>query len=538
MFCCTLLWYLMCLLLVMVMGWKNKALLLCLMVSVGLFIMTGCGNDKMNSFRSNSGNDSVVLAAYRHLAPGEKDGFYCSKILEVWEPLITNDESTGLPKPCLAESWEMLDDGKRWLFHLKKGVKFHDESTFNAQSVIDNIERMKKGLKKSNFYNLDINNFYPGLVGVKKVDDYTVEFTFSKPNINQLYNMMNFGSAMYSPKCFDDEGNFSGFAIGTGPFYIEENKIGQIVRLKRFEKYHGEKAESEEIAIRNMPSADTRFSALKSEEIMGVLDLNAMPPALATELIKDDRFAISTSKSTMVRFLLINSTKFPFNDIRMRQALSLLLDREALTEGLYMGYAVPTINLLSNSSPFYKEYPIVHDKARAKELAQSVLQGERVTIVYCINGADPLQKGEAELIAYWLEDIGIDVEIQSLEYAVMTSLLKKGQYNIARSQQGLPNGDPQFIFNYFLLPDRGRNKSSHLGYENQQIKMLLNQLDMETRDGQRRALYNEIQDITVNDLPVVPLYYDENIVVYNKKLSGYQARTYGVTLSRIGLKQN
>lgn len=522
----------------MFMGRKKKVLLFFLMIFAGLFSLVGCGNDQKDSLRSDSANGPVVLAAYRHLAPGEKDGFYCSKILEVWEPLISNDDQTGMPKPCLADSWEMLEDGKRWIFHLKKGVLFHDGTAFNSDSVIANIDRMKMGLKRSNFYNLDINNFYPGLIGVKKVDDYTVEFTFSQPNINQLYNMMNFGSAMFSPKCFDAEGNFSGVASGTGPFYIAENKVGQFVRLKRFEKYYGEKAASAEIIIRNMPNADTRFSALKSEEIMGVLDLNAMPPALATELIKDDRFAISTSKSTMVRFLLINSTKFPFNDIRMRQALSLLLDREALTEGLYMGYAVPTINLLSNSSPFYKEYPIVHDKARAKELAQSVLQGERVTIVYCINGADPLQKGEAELIAYWLEDIGIDVEIQSLEYAVMTSLLKKGQYNIARSQQGLPNGDPQFIFNYFLLPDRGRNKSSHLGYENQQIKTLLNQLDMETRDGQRRALYNEIQDITVNDLPVVPLYYDENIVVYNKKLSGYQAKTYGVTLSSIGLKHN
>lgn len=121
----------------------------------------------------------------------------------------------------------------------------------------------------------------------------------------------------------------------------------------------------------------------------------------------------------MVRYLALNGTKFPFNDVRMRQAVSLAIDRQDLVNALYMGYAIPTVNILNYCSPGYKEFPVRHDLQEAKRLAHEVLGDKRVEIVYGINGAEPLQKGEAEIIAYWLKDIGLDVKIRVLEYATL-----------------------------------------------------------------------------------------------------------------------
>lgn len=118
--------------------------------------------------------DFIILGTGRHLAPGEKDAYYCSKILDVWEPLITRDEN-GYPAPCLAQDWQMLDDGKVWIFYLRKDVIFHDGSKFNADAVIKNFDRMKKGIKRSIFYGLDINTFYPSLINYEKIDDYTIK---------------------------------------------------------------------------------------------------------------------------------------------------------------------------------------------------------------------------------------------------------------------------------------------------------------------------------------------------------------------------
>lgn len=343
--------------------------------------------------------------------------------------------------------------------------------------------------------------------------------------------MMDFGSPMYSPKCFDKDGNFSGFAIGTGPYKIKENALNKYVTLERYDDYYGSKARIKYITIKNIPNADVRYSALKSGEILGVLDLNAIPPFLADEIKKDGRFAVSTNKSTMVRFLALNGTKFPFNDVRMRQAVSLAVNRSNLVRALYLGYAQPTSNILNYTSPYYTGFPAEYAPEKARKLAAEVLGGKRCEIVYCINGSDPLQKGEAELIAYWLKDIGLDVTIQSLEYATMTHIIKKGEYNIARLQQGLPNGDPYSIFYTFMMPDGGRNVASSLGYKNDEVIRLMAEVKHTEDEGRRREIYTRLQQIGVEEQPLVPLFYDMNIVAYNKKLRNYRALTYGVDLA-------
>ena len=183
---------------------------LLLLLTTAVLLLGGCGVQQTTSEQEKNitaENSAVVLAAGRHLAPGEKDGYYCSKILGVWEPLITKDEN-GLPKPCLATGWEMKDGGKEWIFHLRRDVQFHNGSPFNADAVIKNFERMKLGVKRSSFYGLDIKTFYPSLIRYEKIDDYTLKFLFAEPNVNQLYKMIDFGSPVYAPECFAPDGNF------------------------------------------------------------------------------------------------------------------------------------------------------------------------------------------------------------------------------------------------------------------------------------------------------------------------------------------
>lgn len=501
------------------------------------WVLTGCSHYQQHTAVSNTEPGVITLAAGRHLAPGEKDGYYCSKILGVWEPLITNDEQ-GNPRPALAIAWEMQDDGKKWIFYLRKNVLFHDGSKFNADAVIANFDRLKKGLKKSIFYALDINSYYPGLKEYSKIDDYTIQLVFAEPNINQLYNMMNFGSPIFNPNCFDAQGNFCGRDIGTGPFKIAENIANELLTLERNEYYYGQKAKLAKIKIRNIPSADVRYSALKAGEILGVLDLNAISPVLAEELKTEKNFFVSTNKSTMLRFLALNGTKFPFNDLRMRQALSLAIDRHALIESLYLNYAHPTANILNYTSPYYQEFAIEHDLQKAKALAKEVLQNQHYTVTYCIKGDDQLQKGEAELIAFWLGKIGLDVKIVPLEYSVLISRLKKGHYDIARLQQGLPNGDPYTIFKTFMLPQGGRNNGYCLGYKNEQVNLLMSKVKHTVDEEERKNIYAQLQMISVQEQPIVPLFNDINIVASSNKLKNFHAKYYGIELAEIELAGN
>ena len=508
-----------------------KALLLCLCAA----FFAGCGQraegNKHTDFAS-SNKKAVVLAAYRHLAPGEKDGLYCSSILGVWEPLVTHDER-GCPAPALAESWEMRDGGREWIFHLRRGVRFHNGTPFNADAVVRNFDRMAKGYKRSSFYGLNMELYYPSLLKYEKLDDYTLRLLFAEPNVNELYKMMDFGSPMYAPECFAGDGNFNGVAVGTGPYKITENVVNKYVRLERNEDYYGAKAHVPCYIIRTIPSAEVRYAALKAGEIWGVLDLNAIPPFLAEELKHDPRFGVSSNKQSIIRFLYANGGRFPFNDVRMRRAVSLALDRESLVRALYLGYGEPTANILNYASPYYKAFPAEYDLAEAKRLAREVLGDKRCSIVYCINGAEIMQKGEAELIACWLKEIGLDVTIQSLEYAVMSRQLRRGEYDLARLQRGLPNGDPYVIFDTFMMLEGSSNISCSMHYYNAEIVQLMRQVKHAADEEERRRLYERMQQISVEEQPVIPLFNDKTIVAYDKRLKHYEALVYGVDLAKV-----
>lgn len=520
-------------------NWKWRSLIVMMLITL---LAVGCAPKEKEAEQPPAQNmqmeqvdkdKEIVLAAYRNLAPGNEDGYYCSKILYVWEPLITQDDEAN-PVGGLAESWEMSADAKEWTFKLKEGVKFHDGEMLNADAVIANFDRMKKEVKKSSFYPLDINAHYPNLEKYEKVDDYTFKLTFTEPMPTLLYNMVNFGSPIYSPKNFDENGNFNGFAIGTGPFKIIENELDQHVLLERNEKYHGEKAMAKSIRIKVIPDADTRFSALKSGEIMGVIDLNAIPASLAKEAENDENLAVSTSKSTMIRFLTLNGKKEPFNNVKMRHAISMVLNRKQLVDDIYFGYGSPTTNILNYSTPFYKEIAVDENMEKAKELAKEVLGDSRIEVKYLYNAKEAAQKGEAELVSSWLKEIGIDCVLEPMEMKNMKELMKSGDYDIARMQQGLSNSEASTIFRRFMLTSGDHNQNYSLNYQSDKVDQLMKEAMQSTDVEKRREIYNEIQEISTTDLPVIALFNDMTVVAYNKMLDGYNAKLYGIELPKVG----
>lgn len=480
----------------------------------------------------NRENDEIVLASYRDMVPGEKDGYYCSWALYVWEPLVTQDID-GRPIPCLAESWEMSEDGKTWIFQLRKGVKFHDGSDFNANAVIANMDRIKPEVKKSRFYPLDIKSHYPGLVSYEKVNDYAVKYVFENPSPTQHYNMVNWGSAIYAPTNFDANRDFNGPAIGTGPFKISGHVPNQYATLERFEDYWGEKAKAKSIKVKAIPDSDTKFAALKSGEIMGVLDLKAISPSLANEIRDDAQFGLSTAKSTMIRFLIPNGTKFPFNDVRMKQAVSLILNREEIVEGVHYGFGVPTTNILNYSTPFYKEIPVKYDPEAAKKLAQEVLGDKKVTVDFLYNGKDPVLKTECELTATYLEALGIQVNLVPLEYSAMKERMKAGDFHLARAQQGLSNGEAATIFRRFMVTSGDHNKNYSLGYDSEKVNILMEKAAQTLNMEERKSYYDEIQMLSSEELPIIPLFNDKTVLAYNKEIKDYIAQLYGLELPKI-----
>jgi peptide/nickel transport system substrate-binding protein len=504
--------------------------------------MIGCSSavpqaDSPAASNGGARPEEIVLAAPRDLAPGLQDAYYTSTILYVWEPLITAAED-GRPAPKLAKSWTMSNDAKEWTFQLRDNVKFHDGAVLNADAVIANFNRYKQVSPKSSpFYTLDIGSSYPGLKEVVKIDEMTFKLVFDSPQPTLLYSMTNFSSPIYSPNNFNEKGDFNGLPQGTGPFKLIEHQKDQFALLEAFDGYYGDKAKTKRVRVRVIPDPDTRLAALKSGEIMGVMDLGAIPPALAKELVKDSRFAISAAKSTISHYMHPNGKKPPFDNPKMRQAVSLMIDRQQLVKELYLGYPTATVNLLNETSPFYKEFKAEYNPAEAKKLAVEALGGgkrQKIDLIVPTYGLDRYPyKAQAELLQAVLKELQLDVDIRILDGAAYKEAQTKGDFHLALATQGLPNGDPYTIFTNYISSGGSSNKSYNLGYKNDRVDQLLNQAKAALSIDERKSIYNELQQIAVQELPTIPLFGDTSLIAYSKSLKGYQATIYGTTLPQM-----
>lgn len=479
----------------------------------------------------------IVLAAARDLAPGYKDPYFSTVILKTWEPLIAIADD-GKLQAKLAEKWESDDTCTQWIFYLKKGVYFQDGLLFNADAVLQNFKRYRNmGYRPSNFYGFAIERIYPGLLKEEKLDEYTIKLSFKKPVPMLIYRMAGWGSAMFSPACFNTEtGDFIDMAKGTGPLQIVERKDNEYTVLERFEGYYGTPAKAKRIRIKVIPAPETRYSAMKAEEVHGVIDLGGMPPILAEELLKDKRFAADSAKSTISHYLTLNGGRFPFSDERMRKALNLLVDREKIVKYYFRGIGTPTMSFLNSTNPFAKQYPVYTDKKEAIVLARSALQGKRVRIRFLLpqyGMARYPYKVVTELLQAEMRPLGLDAEIVITDSMVQKKAMASGDFDISIGTRGLANLDPTSLLYEFFDSQGATNKASGIHYANQTVDMCFKDLETTYAMEARTALYQKINDELIMHPALVPLLEDRNLAVYNKKLSGYQAAVYGITLDKV-----
>ena len=473
----------------------------------------------------------IVFAASRDQCPGEEDAHYASMRLGVWEPLLATDED-GNPSPALAESWEANDDFTIWTFHLREGVSFSNGVPFNADAVLANFDRYAKGPFSSSFYGINIDTTYPGLQSVDKLDDYTVQLTFESSLPTLDFTMTNYGSSMFEPSCFNEDGTFNSFAIGTGPYVVTENVLGEYCTIERNDNYWGAPGIAETLKFVVIPDADTRYSALKAGEVQGLCDLGAITPSLAAELEDDADYNVSIGDSGITHFLNVNGVRFPFDDVRMREGLSLLLNREEIIDSFYNGYGLPAGGFLNYTSAFYKEMAPKEDVERGKELISEVIGDTDVTLEFLLPTVDanryPYQE-EAEYIQAILLELGIKSNITLMEWGPCKEVMAAGNYDMCLKIQGLPSAEPFSLFKGFMYSDGSTNKNYGLGYKNDHVDELIDSVANELNIDTRRTVYDELQEISVTDFPNIALFYSQEIVASSAGITGYQATVYGLT---------
>ena len=287
--------------------------------------------------------------------------------------------------PGLAEKWDISADGKVYTFHLRKGVKWHSHRAFkptrdfNADDIVFGFERQWK--EANPYFKVTSSNHsyfndmgMPKLIkSVDKVDDYTVRITLEKPEAPFLSNLAmpyaaiqskEYADAMLkagTPEKIDQE------PIGTGPFYLVQYQKDAVIRYKAFPQYWGGKAKIDDLVYAITPDASVRWAKLQKGEC------HVMPypnPADLDAIRKDPKVTVLEQPGLNVGYLAYNVTKKPFDDVRVRKAVSMAINKKAILDGVFLGTGVAAKNPLPPSMSAYNDAikDDVYDPEAAKKL--------------------------------------------------------------------------------------------------------------------------------------------------------------------------
>lgn len=328
-------------------------------ISLMIAGLTACGgNRKVSSFVAQE--KIVVLAESFDFSKG----FYPVFTESTTEnPGITNwghnfydnllKYENGEIKGSLAETWEVSEDGKKYTFNLRKGVKFSDGSDFTANAVKISFEGAIKNL---GMYNGSFGRLSSLITSMEAADDYTFIMELSQPYYGTLNDLtMCTPLAIVNPKAFESDPfkACTEATMGTGPYMYESNDGEKTYKFVRNPYYWGEKPEADGFVIKIIADNDAKMLALKSGEIDAVIGSSRIAYDAFYEMAEGKDFKGKVSeKGNLTEYIGMNLSKEPFNDVKVRQAVSHAIDRKLISEKIYYGINAPALSLFEKSKPF------------------------------------------------------------------------------------------------------------------------------------------------------------------------------------------
>lgn len=444
--------------------------------------------------------------------------------------------------PGLATSWDVSPDGLVYTFHLREGVRFHDGTSFDAQAVKVNIDRMFR--RGSPFFSARAaaTTYYlwKDLDRVEVIDPLTLRLTFRRPfaEFPRVLTQFAEGSAgLISPTALRRWGNegIADHPVGTGPFRFVERVRGDRIVLERNPDYWGPRPCLDRLIFRPLPDPASRVNALQTGEV----DLIFVPPPDKVDSLRSAGFVSLQGPAPHNWFLFLNTRDPHFQDLRVRQAIAMAIDKEGLARELLKNTAraAHSLQAPANSSydPTFRGLP--HDLERARELlaeagwadsdGDGVVEkdGERFHFVFqtSVDGSGQLTPVP---IARWIQrdlrKIGVDVAVETYEWITYIGVWASG----IKPEIGMNQISWGMTSNYWLdmmvnsrwQAPNGLNTNY---YANPEVDRLLDQALSEQDDLKRAALYRQANALVMADAWHIPIVNDLAPLVISPKVKGF-----------------
>ena len=456
-------------------------------------------------------------------------------VVEIFGGLVGFDTNLQLI-PDLADSWDVSTDGLTYTFKIRENAAFHDGTKVTAGDFKWSLERAVNpdtASPTAKTYLGDIVGVEDVLEGrgseirgVKAVDDVTLQIQIDAPKAYFLAKL-TYPTAYVVDKNNVSEGglNWTDNPNGTGPFRLTDYKIGERIILERNDLYHLEKAKLAKIQM-NLAGGSS-MAMYENDEIditgVGLFDL---------ERIKDPGDPLNgdlvvAEPGYSVNYIGFNVEQPPFDDPKFRRALNHAIDKELIAREVYSDLVVPAYGILPPGFPGFNESleGLRHDPVLAKKLLSESKYADPVSrprIVVTIPGTGGTPGLDLEVIInMWLETLGVEVEIQQVEWATYLKDLDEEKFQAFGGlgwEADYP--DPQDFLDILFHSD---SENNHGLYSNQEADVLLEDARVETDSVRRIDLYQNVEEIIINDAAWVPLWFaGERHVLIKPYVKGYE----------------
>ena len=526
---------------------KKRVLSLCL---AGLMAasLTGCGgagntaettaaagaenSAAASETGSSEAKEELVFVNYRdirdlnpHLYAGE---MYAQEMLYETLVNITADGYEG----CLAESWDISDDGKTYTFHIRDGVKFSDGEVCDANAIKANFDAIIENKDRHTW--LEMMNL---LVGVSAPDDKTFVIELSEPYYPLLTELgVTRPFAMISPKAMKDGSTKDGVNayIGTGPYVLTDFVTDEYAVFEANENYWGEQPKIKKITVKVIPDNQTRILALEKGEIDMIFGKNMIDADAINQYTGNDKFTVSLSDPTSTRQIVLNTTRDVLADKEVRQALQHATNKQAISDGIFYGLEQPADTLFAKTVPYcdIDLEPYAYDV----ELAQSMLDeagwvvgadkirerdGQKLNIDLLYNSDSVTEKAIAEYLQSEYQKIGISLNIHGEEEQSYRDNMKAGNFDMVFNICWGTPYDPQSSLAAMRAPVYG-DYAAQLGLEDKaDIDQAITDILVSTDETKRQGLYTFVLTRLHEDAVYIPLTYECNKAIYRSDLQGF-----------------
>lgn len=444
------------------------------------------------------------------------------KVIEnLFEGLVRLKPDLSGVEPALADRWETSEDGLTWTFHLRRNVLFHDGTPMNAESVLFSLNRQID--PEHPFFRKDYSYGripFQFVESISAVNDFTVRFQLTKAYAPFLHVLAMEPARIISPSALTKhDRDFCDRPVGTGPFRFQNWVEGKQLELVRFDDYHGKKAHVEQLTIRFVSGDTERFHEFQS----GRLDVvDRLDPRDFKNVAKLPDVELERGPGLEMLYIAFNTRKEPFDDVRVRRAFNLAINKDKLVKLLFQDLASPAHGPLPDWMWAYDDDTprFEYDPEKAKKLLEEAgfPRGLKVDFYYYSG----YKKGLDRLLKANLSAVGIRLDVIHNDFETHLDRVYGGEHQAALLRWTNDNGDPDNFFHPLLHSDniKGSHPKNRAFFDDPELDKLIVQAQQTMDRDKRRALYAKAQKLFHERAPWIALAHLRRYMAHDKKVQG------------------